>query len=484
MSEMGISAVGGYIPRLRLSRKVIASAHSWALPGLKSLAKGERAFCDHDEDAITMAVAAAAPCCRSFDTGTISSLVLASTSLPFVDRQNAGIVGEALGLGEDIHTADTTGSQRAGTSALIQALQSTRGAQLVVAAEKRLCKPGSVAEMTSGDAAASVLVSSDNVIARFLGAHTVSRDFVDHYRSASMPFDYGLEERWIRDEGLMKIIPQAVSHLLEKTGVKAGEIDRLVIPVNALRSAQSIARKCGIDPESVQDNLQEKCGDVGCARPLLLLANAIGSAVAGEKILVVGFGQGCDALLFETTENIAHFNSAGNIEVELDKGISDTNYMRYLSFNGLIQMDWGIRAERDMRTAHSAFYRRRETLTGFVGGKCSACQTVQFPKTKICVNPECQRSDTQSDEPLRDKTGYVKSYTEDWLAHSVSPPLMYGSVRLENKCTLMMEFAGFDQGELATDRPVSMAFRIKDKDEFRGCHRYFWKAVPKVSIES
>ncbi len=52
----GILAFGAYIPRLRLQRQAIAAANTWFNPALKGLAKGERAICNWDEDAVTMAV--------------------------------------------------------------------------------------------------------------------------------------------------------------------------------------------------------------------------------------------------------------------------------------------------------------------------------------------------------------------------------------------------------------------------------------------
>ena len=56
MSEIGIKSYAAYVPRLRMERASIAAAHVWALPSLRSLAKGERAFCSWDEDSITMSV--------------------------------------------------------------------------------------------------------------------------------------------------------------------------------------------------------------------------------------------------------------------------------------------------------------------------------------------------------------------------------------------------------------------------------------------
>ncbi|GIT26633.1 MAG: hypothetical protein CM1200mP41_26770 [Gammaproteobacteria bacterium] len=70
-----------------------------------------------------MAVEAARNTLSPQQYAQIDGLYLASTSLPFQDRQNAGIAAEAMHLGNDLQTMDITGSQRAGTSALLTALQ-------------------------------------------------------------------------------------------------------------------------------------------------------------------------------------------------------------------------------------------------------------------------------------------------------------------------------------------------------------------------
>ncbi len=55
----GIVGYGAYVPRLRMSRQAIYDANAWFAPGLKSKAKGSRSLANWDEDATTMAVAAA-----------------------------------------------------------------------------------------------------------------------------------------------------------------------------------------------------------------------------------------------------------------------------------------------------------------------------------------------------------------------------------------------------------------------------------------
>ncbi|MCU0596794.1 MAG: hypothetical protein MUC98_15225 [Desulfobacterota bacterium] len=83
----------------------------------------------------------------------------------FADRQNAGILATAMNLNENIVTADFTSSLKAGTSALVTALGVIRGgsqkSMLVVASDSREARPASAHEMLFGDGAAAVLVGTE-----------------------------------------------------------------------------------------------------------------------------------------------------------------------------------------------------------------------------------------------------------------------------------------------------------------------------------
>src|SRR5438445_9460286 len=177
----GIASYGGYIPRLRLARQAIVAANAWANPALRSHAKGERAICNWDEDAVTMAVEAARDALAERDRGTIGALHFASTSFPFADRLNAGIVSEALNLNKEVAALDVAASQRAGSSALIAALRGG-GEALVVAADKRRTRSASPLEMSVGDGAAAVLVGNGEPAARLLGVASHTRHLGHHYR--------------------------------------------------------------------------------------------------------------------------------------------------------------------------------------------------------------------------------------------------------------------------------------------------------------
>src|SRR5665213_4429700 len=103
---IGITAYGAYIPRRRLQRKAVAEANKWFAPGLVGAAKGERAMANWDEDAVTLAAEAGRDCLPASDPikdrAGVDAIYFASTSLPFADRQNAGIVAAALQLTENL----------------------------------------------------------------------------------------------------------------------------------------------------------------------------------------------------------------------------------------------------------------------------------------------------------------------------------------------------------------------------------------------
>ena len=276
---VGIIAYGGYVPRLRLQRASIGTANAWANRALSATAIGERSMCNWDEDAITMAVDAARDCLEGFSRDAITAVYLASTSLPFADRQNAGIIAGALNLRSDLLTLDVTSSQRAGTSCLISSLAAGRsdesGVTLCVATEHRRTPAGATAELLFGDGSAALMLGSNDVVAKLLGTHSMSVDFVDHYRGQDAPFDYEWEERWIRDEGYMKLVPLAVEELLTKTGVPAVEVDCFLPPCANLRVARALMRQIGLRDESLAGSLHDVCGWTGTAHPIVMLAHQL-----------------------------------------------------------------------------------------------------------------------------------------------------------------------------------------------------------------
>lgn len=482
---VGIAAYGAYLPRLRLSRISVVQNMGWFAPALMMAAQGERTMRNWDEDSITMAVASSKDCLTGFDKKKVDGAYLASTSLPFKDRQNCGIMAAATNLPEEgLTTADFTSCTKSGTTALLAGIDAVMAGNksnvLVTASDARPTKAAWFYQLWYGDGAASILLGKENVIAEFKGAHSVSCDFVPSYRGANATFDYGWEERWIREEGFSKIMPACMKGLLAKCKVSPDQIAKVAYPCYLSgRVHQGLAKAMGISPDRVVNGLHDSVGDTGTAHPLLLLVSALETAKPGDKIAVIGWGQGCDALLFEVTDAIKNLPPRKGAQGSLAARKEETNYSKFLTWQNLINIEMGIRAEAPKHTALSALWRNRKMVLGLVGGKCRACGTAQFPPARVCVNPACNAIDTLDEYEFADRSGVVRSYTGDMLAVTLNPPAVYGLVQFDGGGRGLFDFTDCDLNDVKVGQSAKMSFRTKYYDEVRDFRGYFWKAIPQ-----
>ena len=478
---VGITSFGGYVPRLRLQRAVVVQAHSWFAPGLRAHSKGERAICNWDEDAVTMAVEAARDCLTGLDRSSVKTVILASTSLPFVDRQNSVIVKEALNLEESLAAFDVTSSQRAGTSALIQAFAAAaNGPVLVAGSEHRKTKPGSEAELQNGDAAAAFVVGDKDPIAVLKGSYSLSIDFVDHYRGAGEEYDYTWESRWIREEGYGKLVPKALKAGFATFPFKPADVTHFIMPTPFKGAAEVTAKGAGIPAEAVRDNLALVMGEAASAHPLVMLADVLQVAKPGDKIVVVGFGQGVDVLALEVTPAVTKLAPRIGIAGCLKNRVEEKQYTKFLFWTGNLPLEKGIRAEAEQQTAMSVLYRNRKSVMGLVGGRCTKTGTIQFPKTPFSVNPNDHAYNTQEDYPMADLPAKIMTYTADSLAFSPDPPLYFGTVLFAEGGRITVDFTDMSPKDAEVGAAMKMVFRIRAVDERRGFTKYFWKAAPAV----
>jgi hydroxymethylglutaryl-CoA synthase len=92
---VGIVAYGSYIPPTRLP---LAMIHG----GRMKEGGPQKAVAGFDEDALTMAVAAAIDCLASVDRNTVDGVYFATTTSPFREKQAATFIARALDLRCDI----------------------------------------------------------------------------------------------------------------------------------------------------------------------------------------------------------------------------------------------------------------------------------------------------------------------------------------------------------------------------------------------
>jgi len=463
---IGIAGVSGYLPLLRMDRKVAAREMAWS--GLPMPRAGFRTVADWDEDALTMATEAV----RGLIATAPAALKFASTSAYFTDRSQAAILIDALALPRSVRTADIANSRRGGTSALLDALLGGAD-EIVVAAEKRQVNPGSAAHLGYGDGAAAVRLSPDGPT-KLIGHASVTHDFIDRYTSRDRLAPYVYEERFIRDIAVSELLVPTIAAACAAAGIAPGDIAHVACaePVAGCWKAATKALKMSAPNHC--ETLTLQAGDLGAAHPLFGLGLALAAARAGDRVLLVGFGSGADALVFEVAGEVA-----GVVEMaaQLDHGERITVFSRFLSLTGAIELEWGMRAEFEQKAQASVMERVGRDVIGFIGGRDSL-GNVQFPKSAYPVNPAISKPEQLEDVRLADLEARIVSITADRLNFSPDPPFNFGLVQFDNGARVMMEmvnrpFAGFAVGD-----QVRMRLRVKSQNRQLGFRTYFWKAAP------
>lgn len=483
---IGICSYAGYVPRYRLNRMTIFSAMGWFNPAIIMNAAGDKAVANYDEDAITMAVEAGSRCLRGFNPQELGAVYFATTTAPFKERQNANLVAGALAAEEEIRTVDIAGSVKSGTAALLAAIEFSAAENgkkaIACAADCRMGKVGSVQEMVFGDGGAAMLVGSDQVIAEYKGSYSLSCDFVDHLRGANSKYDRQWEERWIRDLGYDRLILQAVAGLLKKYKLELSDFKKVIYPCYYGGARKNINRKLGLNPDQVQDDLMMDAGDTGSAHPLLMFAKALEDAAPGDRLLVISYGNGCDALIFEVTEAIAAYRDRLRVTDSLKNQLELDSLYKYLTWRDMLPLEIGMRGEEERLTRWSLVWRNRRAILSLEGTRCLACGTQQYPPQRVCVNPDCGAIDQMEPVTLSTKKGKIFSFTSDMLAASINPPAIYGNINFENGGRCMMDFTDCVLDDLKVGMDVRFTFRIKYYDSKRDSTFYFWKAVPVKEV--
>jgi 3-hydroxy-3-methylglutaryl CoA synthase len=466
---VGITSYGAYVPMLRLA--LAAAGGGQAKPG-----GPEKAVANWDEDSVTMGVAAAIDCLRGVDRASVDAVLFASTTYPFKEKQAAAIVAKALDLRRDVYTADLGDSLRAGTNALRAGVDAIKAGSakrvLVVAADARVASPRSAVEANLGDAAAAFLVGADEVAAGVQAMHAVSDEIIDVWRTEGDPFVHQWEDRFVVDHGYRSCVREVVKGLLAKAGVGAKDVTKAVVYGPDARAHATVVRELGLDPATqVEDALFGKVGSAGAAFAPLLLAAALAQAKAGQRLLVVGYGDGADALLLETTPVVERLEGRRGVAWHVARRADLKSYDMYLRFRQFIASEHDRRAGAGL-SATKHFRDRDEDIT-LLAQRCRRCGQAQFPRQRVCFS--CYAKDDFERVRLSDKVGAVRSFTFDNFAGSPNPPLVAGIVEIEG-ARLYVQMTDVDPREVKLGMPVEMVFR--KIHEAGGTPNYFWKSTP------
>jgi 3-hydroxy-3-methylglutaryl CoA synthase len=462
---IGLVSVGGYVPRYRLTGRLLQQV--WGGGG-----GGERALAGYDEDSLTMGCEAALNALDGRDVERIGACFLASTTAPYAEKSSATLLATVADLRTDVITADLGGSLRCGTTALRLALDAVRAGSvpqaLVAAADARTVAPGTELEALLGDGAGAALVGGEDVIASFEGAYTASHEFTDVWRNQGDRYLNVLPDMtFVKGYGLDKHIPEAIDGVLARTGRKKSDIAKLVLYAPDARLHAALARQLGLAGAVPAEPVIGKAGNAGSAACLLGLAAALEECKPHDQVLVVSYGNGAEALLFEITEAITSYRQPRPVSAQLARGVPLGQYGKVLHFRRHVETEV-IRAFTSVPT----MVREERQNFRLYGQKCTDCGAVSYPRRHLCW----QCSSTRLADYRLSRRGTVFTFTKDHLVPNPDPPTVMVSADLEGGGRFFAQLTDADPATVAIGMPVELTFRRIHEGE--DLVNYFWKFRP------
>ncbi len=458
----GISRYGSYLPYFRLGRSALGAG------------RGTRAVASYDEDSVSMAVEAARDALR--DDRAVDTLIFATTSPPYAEKLNAATVQAALGLPESIRSLELGCSSRMGLAALLLGadVAAAGGRALVTAGDVVVGAPGGARESRSGDAAVAFITCEDaDAVARFIGRASSTTEVLDVWRLPEDPFARQWEERF-GAEILGPVIADTATRALKDAGVEPTELKTVILDSTNARAAAGLPRVLGLKPEQVADPLADAVGRAGVAHAGLLLARALDQARAGERILVVSAGDGCDALVLEVTDRIEAGRPRHSVDTWLGSKRDDLAYNAYLKWRGILPFEPPRRPDPE-RPAAPPMRRAERWKMAFVGSRCTSCGTRHLPPQRVCV--KCAAVDQMREMAFSDTACRIATYTLDHLAYSLQPPIVAAIVDFEGGGRMSCELTDVEPTAVSIGDELEMTFRRLYTGQ--GVHNYFWKARPR-----
>jgi len=430
-----------------------------------------------------MSVAAGMDCLKGIDPKTVDALFLATTTAPYKERQNSTIAATALDLHRETRNADFTNCLRAGTTAMLTALDAVNAGSvksaLVTAADIRLGAPSGENEQNFGNGAAALLLGKEKVAVEVEGSYTISEDLADTWRAHDENFVRNWEDRFGLDAGYTKLPAEAAAGVMKKCNLTPKDFAKACFYGPNSRRHPALGKIMGFEPAQIQEPLLDTVGNTGAALPLMILVAALEEAKSGDRILLVSYGNGSDAIVLRVTEEIEKIRDRRGIKRHLEIKRTLDNYEKLPRWRNMMPLEAAARPAKSP-VSMASLWREHRSYLPLYGVKCKKCGTPQMflnassTRARICL--ECFAKDEFEPYRFADKRGKVASFSHDFLALSQDPPNTLTVVDFEGGGRGAFEMADRDPEECQVGMDVEMTFRKISFD--KGVHNYFWKCKP------
>ena len=467
---VGIVSYGAYIPYYRLRKDTAAQAFG------KRAGKGAKAVAYCDEDSITMSVAAAINAMNGLDASRLSAVYFASSTSPYQEKLCAAEVAAALDADLSLRAADFSNSLRACSNAVFAAAENVTengGNAMVTMSDCRLGAADGKFETDLGDAAAAFVIGTEDLLATIDGKVSVCRDAADQWRADDDIFVRNWDPRYANTQLYTPLVTKAVKELLAKLDLQPADFSKIVLYGHDDKTRTALAAKLGFQPEQIVGSLYSSIGNSGNAAAGIMLCAALDTAKAGERILVVTYGEGCDAAALTVTEKADGYRPLRSVETLLAHMDDSLPYGKYLKWKGMIPVEPQKRPAQE-RSALPDYYRNYKKNHAFYGCRCTQCGTPFFPPQRVCVH--CHAIDKMEPYRFFDKKARIRTFTIDGLSVSLDSPNILVVLEFEGGGKLMTYLVDCKKEDVRVGMPVRPTFRKMFKAN--GISTYFWKVVP------
>jgi hydroxymethylglutaryl-CoA synthase len=369
-----IASVGAYAPRLRIAAEEYRDAWDETPRGID-----RTAVPDADEDAVTMAHAAAARALSAggYDGDDIEFLALGTTTPPMAEAELTARLQSTLGLPAAVTARTHTGSTRAGVTALEAGLDAgTRG--LVVASDCPQGAPDDEIDRAAGAGAAAFVLDDEGATVVDRATHTEPYPGTRFRRRGETDVE-GLGITPYDRTAFRETIAGAVDRL--DGGHDPGNRDPTDVDAAAIQAPNGdlpyrAADALGVDAATIDAaETVRDLGDTGAASAPLGLARALADGVDRVLVAAFGGGAGASALLVDRD------GSSVPIDLALDGDVS-LSYPDYLRRRG--EITGGPPAGGGAAVSVPSWRRTLPQRHRLVAGRCPDCGALAFPPEGAC----------------------------------------------------------------------------------------------------
>jgi 3-hydroxy-3-methylglutaryl CoA synthase/uncharacterized OB-fold protein len=388
----GVRAAGVYLPRYRVTSETVSEA--WGTFDGRGIEAAT--VPSGDEDAVTMAIAAArrALANAAVEAGDVATLAVATTTPPLAEEGYAPRVATALGLPADARTWHHGQHTAAGADAMETALNAD-GPAIAIAADAPAGDPSGDGHGFGAGAAAFVVGADAPVEVTAVGAATGEAPGV-RFREAGSEDVTALDITEYERTTVRETVRAAVADVADaESAIRAAAVHQ---PNGAL--PYRIAGEGGLTNEAVASGVvANRVGDLGAATVPVGLVAALESDGAGD-VLAAWFGSGSSAVAIRFDGTLDSTEAA-----EIGEG-ETVSYADYLRKRGVVG-DAGV-AGGGANVSLPNYQRTLTNRYARTAGRCGHCGALSFPGEGACDS--CHRRGALEQVPLA-REGTVRALT-------------------------------------------------------------------------